>query len=130
MIRNTKGIILAVSVAIVLVIMNTSCKHDAEWCNDKVITIDTSLNFIAATPQVDTINHILGAIVIDTSSAGGNAYVKANIVSRPYFGSIDGGKTWAKLPINDTTLGVGTYKVIIKDGHGCESQVYTQKITY
>lgn len=130
MIRNKKGIILAISVAIVLVIMNTSCKHDAEWCNDKVITIDTSLNFIAATPQVDTVNHILGAIIIDTSNSGGNAFVKANIVSRPYYGSIDGGKTWSKLPINDTTLKVGTYKVIVKDGHGCESQVYTQVITY
>ena len=125
-----KRLIFAATVVIFLGITNSSCTHNAEWCNGKVITIDTSISTIVTQGTVDTVNHILGAIYIDTTTVNANEYVKANIVRRPYYGSIDNGKTWSKLPINDTALLVGTYKIIIKDGDGCESQVYTQQITY
>ena len=125
-----KRLIIAAAVVLIITITTSSCTHNTEWCNGKVITIDTSLSTIVTQATVDTVNHILGSIYIDTTKDNANAYIKANIIRRPYSGSIDNGKTWSKLPINDTTLSVGTYKIIIKDGDGCESQVYTQKITY
>lgn len=124
-----KKLVLVASAAFSLSIA-TSCKHSADWCESKVISIDTTLSGIAYTQQVDTINHILGEIIIDTSRATGNAFVTSNIIRRPYYASIDGGRNWQKLPIDDSLLKVGTYKVIIKDGDGCESQTFTQEITY
>ena len=127
-----KGIFLCAALLLTIGLM-PSCKHDTQWCNGKEITIDTVINSsIVYNSTVDTTTRPItyGSIFIDTINDHNYAFVKANIISKPYYGSIDGGKTWAKLPITDTTLSVGVYKVIIKDGNGCESQVYTQKITY
>ena len=130
--KLAKHSITYIAFSLLIVLTICSCKHEAQWCNGKIITVDTTQSNIVTQPTVDTTTtpKTYGAIFIDSAVSGSNAFVKSNITRRPYSASIDGGKTWSPLPINDTTLSVGTYKVIIKDGDGCESEVYTQKITY
>jgi len=119
-----KKIVLVASLAFMLG-MTISCKHSADWCAGKVITIDTTTSIVSPADPITK----KGSIDIDTTAANILSYVKSNIKRRPYYGSVDGGKTWTKLPLNDT-LPVGTYQVVVKDGDGCESQVYSQTITY
>lgn len=104
-----------------------SCKHEAgvlDKCLGKNIVLDTSQTILA--PAVDSSKKpaVLGEILIDTS------LIKADIKKRPFYGSIDGGVSgWHLLPL-DTLLPVGTYYLVIKDGDGCLSEVYSQQITY
>lgn len=126
MINLKKKVVFIALIAAALSTTIWSCKHEAgvlDKCLGKNIVIDTSQTL--AIPNVDSSKTpvSLGEILIDTS------YVKADIIKRPYYGSIDGGISgWHLLPL-DTMLPIGTYHLVVKDGDGCLSEVYTQKIT-
>ena len=127
MIKVKKRIVFSAIIVTALSTTVWSCKHEAgvlDKCLGKNIVLDTSQTIL--TPAVDTTVKpaALGEILIDTT------LVKADIKKRPYYGSIDGGVSgWHLLPL-DTLLPVGTYHLVIKDGDGCLSNVYSQQITY
>ncbi len=126
MINVKKKIVLS---AIIAALSTTvwSCKHEAgvlDKCLGKNIVIDTSQTILVPTVDSSKKPAVLGEILIDTT------LISADIKKRPYYGSIDGGISgWHLLPL-DTLLPVGTYHLVIKDGDGCLSGVYTQQITY
>jgi hypothetical protein len=116
---------------LLLVIIFTSCKHEAgvlDKCLGKNIVIDTIKiqGDNSTSLQVDTTTtpYTLGDIKIDTTS------IKADIRKAPFIGSIDNGKTWFLLPHNFANLKVGTYKLITKDSDSCISSVYPLSVTY
>lgn len=114
-------------VAATIGIISQSCKHEAgtlDKCLGKNIVLDTTNTLVSNIEDTTTNPVTLGEILIDTP------FVKADIVKKPYYGSIDGGKSgWHLLPL-DTMLPVGTYHLVVKDGDGCLSPIYTQYITY
>lgn len=125
--KLAKQVIIYTSVVLTVGLTTWSCKHEAgvlDKCLGKNITLDTTQTILV--PNVDTTVKpaVLGEILIDTT------FVKADIKKRPYYGSIDGGISgWHLLPL-DTLLPKGTYHLVIKDGDGCLSEVYSQNITY
>ncbi len=127
MINKTKKIAAFTIVALAIGLAVESCKHEAgtlDKCLGKNIVLDTTNTLVNNVEDTTTTPPTLGEILIDTP------FVKADIVKRPYYGSIDGGKSgWHLLPL-DTMLPAGTYHLIVKDGDGCLSSTYTQYITY
>ncbi len=124
MIKLKKGIVLGAAFLLTVGSI-TSCKHDAgvlDKCLGKNITLDTTyvqnnMTIIDNTTTPPT----AGELILDTT----NVYVKSDKRTPPYSISLNGGQTWIKkYPIDSIGL-TKSYKVVIKDGDGCLSPVYT-----